>query len=509
MNSFYASFIQTAKDLADQRQLSWALPCDALGKVSKDKRWNLTSLCGMVPPPTTWLADLGYDDNCLPALNRILEQRGDCIVADRAMPRHWQEFYQAVILNELLIKKNKPTHAITNIGRQIKILAACADDTDPWALTPDIVQRAYNTALLMGESGKTASNLAMVIRIVIDGLHLTDHNPIAGFCIPYATVSAKLAEKQAKTLKVSNNAHHRVDTLRVELSQRKRSERLPDERAFWELVRIVFTEKPKTVADAVRFCQVKLALVTGFRSGETATLPVDWERWREYVDQNGHPAGERGGVSRSLMIRHFSEKQADDEGSRKNESGAQERSIVLYEAAQHVPPMFEDLVIESLSTVQRVTQPMRDNLKRQTETGRLFPEFSPNDLVPGWELRTRCTGAINLAESPIPGYLISAYRTSFDPDVLEQIRFQQIESLHRDGINRRVGQFWSRLRKQHGLTIRHSTGAPYLMNERVPKNDLFLRVGEVEELFGRTLPTKKSDMAPFSLQNGGTCTLMN
>jgi hypothetical protein len=45
---------------------------DALGKVNKSERWNLTSLCGMVlPPPTIWLADLGYDDNCLPALARI------------------------------------------------------------------------------------------------------------------------------------------------------------------------------------------------------------------------------------------------------------------------------------------------------------------------------------------------------------------------------------------------------------------------------------------------------
>lgn len=502
MNEFYTAFIVMAKNFAAEKQLLWDLPRDALGKVNKAERWNLTNLCGMVPPPTIWLGDLGYDANCLPALARILEKTGREAITGMAMPHHWREFYQAVVLNELLVKRNKPCHAIVNIGRHIRILAACAGETEPWALTSEIVQRAYNVALLMGASGKAAANMAMVVRMVIDGLHLADHSPLAGFCVPYPTDAAKSAEKQVQKIKQGNNTHRRVDRMRTELSQRKGASKLPDERAFWELVRIVFTEKPKTVSDVIRFCQVKLAIVTGFRLGENATVPVDWERWREYVDTDGRLAGEKGGISRSLMIRHFAEKQAADEGIKKTGSGNREPTIMLYETAQHVPPMFEEIVLESLATAHRVTQPMRDRLRRQTETGRLFPEFNPYDIVPGWDLRSRCTGAIHFAESPIPENLITAYREAFNLDALEQIRLQQIESLHRDGVNKRVGGYWSRLRKISGLRPRRSTGDPYPDSKSVKANDLFFKVGEVEDLMERIAPTKMPDRAPFSLQNG-------
>jgi hypothetical protein len=145
--------------------------------------------------------------------------------------------------------------------------------------------------LLIGDSGKIAANMAMVIRTVIDGLHL------AGLCTPYPSDAANLAERRVQKVKQGNNTHRRVDRLRTEVSQRKGSSKLPDERAFWELVRIVFTEQPKSAADVIRFCQVKLAIVTGFRIGENTTLPADWERWREYVDKDGRPAGEKGGIS--------------------------------------------------------------------------------------------------------------------------------------------------------------------------------------------------------------------
>ena len=138
-----------------------------------------------------------------------------------------------------------------NIGRSIRILAACAGKAEPWALTSEIVQRAYNSALLTTESGKIAANMAMVIRTVIDGLHLADHSPLAGFCIPYPSDAANSVEKRVQGLKRDNSTHRRVDRLRTELSQRKGSSKLPDEKAFWELVRIVFTEKPKSVADVI------------------------------------------------------------------------------------------------------------------------------------------------------------------------------------------------------------------------------------------------------------------
>lgn len=46
-------------------------------------------------------------------------------------------------------------------------------------------------------------------------------------------------------------------------------------------------------------------IITGFRVGEVALLPVDWKRERIDVDSKGRLAGESGGISTSLMLRHF------------------------------------------------------------------------------------------------------------------------------------------------------------------------------------------------------------
>ncbi|WP_216072592.1 hypothetical protein, partial [Acinetobacter baumannii] len=107
---------------------------------------------------------------------------------------------------------------------------------------------------------------------------------------------------------------------------------MPHTKALWELVRIIFTEPPKTFSDAIRFEALKIAVVTGLRVGEWTRLPVDCLRWREYFDAGNNPAGDKGGISRSLMLRHFAEKQQEDRGA----SG-----MFLFENTQHVPPLFE------------------------------------------------------------------------------------------------------------------------------------------------------------------------
>ena len=59
-----------------------------------------------------------------------------------------------------------------------------------------------------------------------------------------------------------------VDDLRTSLEERKHAEKLPERRAFWELVRIVFTERPKSFLDLLRFAQAKTLILSGLRDGE-------------------------------------------------------------------------------------------------------------------------------------------------------------------------------------------------------------------------------------------------
>ncbi|WP_226383232.1 hypothetical protein [Burkholderia mayonis] len=140
------------------------------------------------------------------------------------------------------------------------------------------------------------------------------------------------------------------------------------------------------------------------RAGEAALLPLDWKRERSYVDSKGRPAGEAGGISTSLMVRHFAEKQQDEDSD----------SRILRENAQPVPDMFRLLLTETLDHVATLTEPLRATLKLQCETGRLLPWYTAHDIVPFTELYTRISGSPFWLEMESEEF-VRRYRESFDP----------------------------------------------------------------------------------------------
>ncbi len=89
----------------------------------------------------------------------------------------------------------------------------------------------------------------------------------------------------------------------------------------------------------MRFAQAKTLILTGLRDGECTLLPADWKRFHEYLDKEGRPAGQSGGISRSLKLRHFAEKQRV----------VNEDSIALFETVQHVPAVFEEVLTDTPS----------------------------------------------------------------------------------------------------------------------------------------------------------------
>lgn len=490
MNEFYRSFVETARSLASERGLQWVLPCNESGKVPKDQAWDLAALAGMVPPPFFRVTDLGFDTPCLVALNSIRERDGLPPLPAAAMPPQWRDFYLAVVLTEILIKRNKPQHALINIGRYVRLLAACVEGRAPWEITGKDVQLAYNIALGIGQSGKIAANFAMVMRVVIDGQHLADRTPLARFCIPYPTDSAREAQARVEQRRVVENTYQDVEKVRTELGQRKSSEKLPEAKAFWELIRILWTEKPQTLADHIRFAQAKIGVLTGFRVGENATIPLDWERWREYVDAQGRPAGQRGGISRSLMLRHFAEKQPDDEGP---------EGVVLYETAQHIPQLFEQEVLDILRHTAEITRPMRERLRRQTETGRLFPEFRDDDLLPATEAYIRLTGSLPMGQDVETTCLLQEYRDNYKPAALDALRSAQLKApeLYLFSAQRK---YWSRFIKNGFIRARDHNG--WVLGRGIYWGDAYFKVGELESLIRLCMPTKLPDVEPFTLADG-------
>lgn len=492
MNQFYQSFIDTAKHLASQRGLHWELEHDQAGKISHEYQWNLDALAGL-PSRSTRLASLTPFEKGREVLNQILTDHSLPRVDATIMTEQWQDLYKAVLISEVLVKRNTPRHALDNVGRYIRLFALCCPHREPWKIGPEDVQLAYNVALQIGGSGKHALNLTMVIRHVMDGLHLADKAPLARFCVPYPSINAQEAQKNVKRQKAKEGNSGRADAFRSELQERKRAGGLPEEKAFWELVRIAFTETPKTFSDVIRFAQVKLGIVTGFRIGENVSLPADWERWREYPSTDGRPAGAKGGISRSLMIRHFAEKQTSVVG---------QNGIVLYENAQHVPPDYEEVVLKTLQGVANATWAMRERLRQQAETGRLFPEFLENTLIPVWDAYTRVSGSINLANEPLPAVLVAKYRKTCDMQILDEMRAQQIAALGRSGLHERCRQYWWRHEKSGGITIRREDGRE--LTDTIDHKSAFIRVAELEAFVRKALPTKLPDLMPFQLADGGS-----
>ncbi|KMM77962.1 hypothetical protein [Pseudomonas deceptionensis] len=484
MNTFYTNYILSAKTIASTKGLEWDLPHDTSGKVSKNARWDLASMAGMVTPPFFWHSSLSYDNKALEVLNDLRQRQSLTPMCVQPLSRHWRDYYQAVLINEILVKKNKPGHALINIGRPLRIIATCAGNEEPWDLTAASVALAYRVALSIGTSGKLAANVAMIVRTIIDGQHVANRSPLAQYCVHQS--ASGISNDSVANLKKSNNTYRRTDKVKLELAERKDSAKLPSEKAFWELIRIIFTEQPKTFVDAIRFNQLKLAVATGFRIGESILLPLNWAKWHDYYTPNGSLAGTQGGISRSLAIRHFAEKQACDTDA----SG-----VLLYEAIQHVPTIFEELVSEAFSEAERLTGPLRDRLRLQINTGRLLPEFNQSELVPAWDIYSRMSGSIWFASPPLPSDLIDKYRVSFDPAYLDEMRRIQISQIPVHGVSPSCMKYFKKL----PIIIRHKNGDAF--EGKVDWKRAYLRVSEVETLMRETMTTKLPDCAPFRLSN--------
>lgn len=484
MNRFYAEFIRTARELAEGRGLVWDLEFDEGGKVTKETRWNLTALVGLMPPPTLWLGQVGVDANSFSSLNEIRKRMGQGPITASPMSRDWQDLYKAIFIHQLLVRKTKPLSA-TKMAGPIRQLAPVAGDTPPWSITPDQIQQAYNATLEGQSSGKVALDFKTTVKTIIDGLHLADIPSLDRFCVAYTTKEASEAQERANATKTRQNAHGGRDGLRKRLAERKSASKLPDERAFWELVRIVFTETPRSFNDAICFAAFKVHIIMGFRIGETASIPYDWKRWRDHVDAKGRPAGERGGISRSLMIRHFAEKQAES---------ATDDGMALYENTAYVPSMFQDILVETLDFVDRITAPLRERLRQQVETARMFPEYPDDALIPAWEMYVRMTGNIAFSDTDMPTDLVSRYRQDYSLDALSKIREYQLNGRHA-----LLTKFWNRP-QQAMIRVRTPDGTPY--SGRIEWRFAYIRVGDIEEHIRTNSLTKLSDTTLTILTDG-------
>lgn len=481
MNEHFNAFIDLGRRIASERGVNWNVRLQADGTAVPEDAWNLTEFVGDSPPPTHWVRDFGLDAKALQELNkkRIRQNRPE--LSKSTLSPGWLELLKAVVVEQLFFRKNSTGHVIGNVARPLRVLATAADGREPWELRVDDVTQAFEVAKEIQASGKLADLVLGLVKTLIDANHIADIGPLS------PALSFKrhgVREKRARYTKS-------MDELRSDLEERKHAEKLPERRAFWELVRIVFTEQPRSVLDLLRFAQAKVILLCGLRAGEASLLPADWKRVREYYDPSGRAAGELGGYSSALMLRHFAEKQQSPNSD----------SVALFETTQYVPSMFEAILSETLTEVVRVTQPLRETLRRQVEENRILPWFKRDQLVSVIELYPYLTGnPVLLALSDEEqNQWQTRYRTQFNHQVLDEMHDLQLRSAASSTLNSALYLFYHRLKGK--ITFRRRDGSEW-EDSRMQWNKVFLRIGELE-YFLSGIPTKLSDNSPFRLSPCG------
>lgn len=481
MHESFARFINHAHSLALQKNLNWEFEIDSEGQ--SRSRWNLTELIGGTRP-FHYLCNFGYDKKLVQLLNKQRAESGEPILDIKCLSRNWQDLIKAAACDQLLFRQNTPSHTSQQVLRPLRFIATLSIEVEPWDVSCDIIQKAFEYGKILQPSGGISESILGVVKTVFDINHLSKSCPIYPLLSANRRVYPSMRSRATKS----------KEQLLNELSERKRGERLPEKRAFWEMVRIVFTENPKTYTDAIRFSALKVMILCGLRIGETVMLPVDWKRQRDYFDSSGKRAGELGGISSALLLRHFAEKQQSPNCD----------SIVLVESTQVIPQMFEDILIETLDEATKITDPVRKTLRLQVETGRLLPWYGLNDLIPADIAYKHITGNpfwLDLPKKEIQAY-VTRYQNAFDPSIFEEISNDQDNRLACSSMA--MYMFFRRMKEsQSSPKFLDKAGREVGTNEIFSfARSTFLRVGELEEYLKRSVPTKLPDVSPIKIQGG-------
>ncbi|HVC49177.1 MAG TPA: hypothetical protein VND43_03315 [Burkholderiales bacterium] len=480
MNQFYKSFIESGFELAKDHDVKWEMFLRPDGSVTRKNIWNLTKITNSPSPPTYCIRDLGSDNRTLEILNIQRQQKRLPLYEKKPLSSAWLDFIKAAVLNQLFLRKFAANHVLTQICRPLRVLATCTSH-EPWELLAEDITLALGIANTLQASGHLAQCINVVTRSIIDTYHIADIGPL------YPALSSISKERK--------NGHHSRhtysgDRFQPSLETIKKTQSLPEHQAFLELVRIVFTEQPRTFMDHLRFAQVKIMLLCGMQTADISLLPEDWKRRQDFYTPSGQLAGEHGGYSQALFLQHFFEKHhAGNSGG-----------TALYEARKYVPAIFEQDVVQTLDKIARLTQPLRQTLRRQMEENRILPWFHQGELVLAIKLYPYLTGnPILISGSPDEHEFPSRYQQSLDPGLFNKLHKTQLAMAGTARLNMSLYVYFNRMKGK--VTFRKSDGTPW-HGLRMKWDEVFLRIDEVENYLARESATKHSSLTSLPTSTG-------
>lgn len=319
----YEDFLEEGREFVASKGASWEIPLDEKGVAIEGSAWDLRKLTGNLSRTASWLYKFSLEEPTRSAAllagwaPASLPQGGTLSV-------DVQEFIKAYVA-----KRCACGFSPRDIRRHAVILKDLFSVTSspPWSICSEDVHRYV-------ELNDRNPDVISVISVLITTIN---QNMLSLRCPLEAMEAQKKRFEFAKRL-----------------TDRARSDRLPEADALHEIVRIAFQETPESHYDLIRFALLRMLILTGLRIGEVLVLPLDCLVWEEHVDTvTGRPAGEIGGVSRSLRIRYFAEKHG------------RYAPEAFVENTQWVPEKFHDAVVAAVQMAANATIELRRILKKK------------------------------------------------------------------------------------------------------------------------------------------------
>lgn len=476
MNEFFRGFISRSRKLAEQESLQWTIPVAENGEIPRQCQWNLSSMAGSSPNPEVRLTYLGPDPKTVTLMNSKGLASSQC---DQYW-EHWYDLAKAIIVTKIYISRNKPAPIKNSLVRPLLCLMAVAGNRPPWEVTAEDVQTTFVLLNELQLSHKLAHDLRSMVKIIIDRERLSNFSPV----LPLIEIS-------------KNTQRITPSQIRRRLTERKHDAKLPTEQAFWEIARIVWDETPISVSDKIKFAIVRVLIMCGLRAGEAVTIPADWKHIHQYFEPSTHLPQQA--IKESLALRYFAAKRR----------AQRQDSVSLFEAIQHIPPLFDEALSSTLDDIFRITTPMRQRLQLQCQSGRIFPEYGADELVHVFDIYTHLTGEPFLFEDPIQGDLTARWQKTYDFAILEEVEQRQRKLRASGGkLRNKVRQYFSDGLGSHSDSPEQKTGVPLRdfrgqqFSGRVSYRDAYVMIGDLERHFSHGKITKLSDTTSFNLATG-------
>ncbi len=319
----YLSFLDSMLSFVRSKGLPWAICLDELGKPLLDTDWDLRLLTNSHDRMASRLNGFAVDDDTRSAALQAGWSPAT-VAQGSVLPPDAQDFIKA-----LAAFSGKRRHVPRTTRRAARIYRRFLSVTakSPW----DLNTEDFDRFIALGLSDKN------LVPVIAELASVMNENLLSINCPLHPTIPKEYDRE-----------------LLFNLDSRKNEQKLPEEAALLELTRIVFQETPLTHQDHMRFCVLRILILTGLRLNEVRMLPYECMRWDDYIDfVTKRPAGEVGGVSNALGIRYFALK--DDESE----------PDLLIEKVQPVPQRFQQLVADTIDEAGKATQHLRSVLLEQ------------------------------------------------------------------------------------------------------------------------------------------------